>query len=327
MDVQARLVAWPEVPELLSAFQVRCRRPEGAAALARSLTGLLTELPNQNGETMVQAVPGPSAQRWPEFLPNRQGDEIVLNRQQVQKMTAEATTDEGVVVFDDTGFPTPGRASGGVARPYAGPRGQGGHGQSAGTCCDSDRQARWPVAGRRYLPKPWAHDPARRQQALGPMEVSFQTTPESALQRRDQARAWGGPIVVCSPRPMKGATPHVWAGLEARQERDVGAVRIDFQGTVGRAATTPVGRTDELRHSVPRWQGRTRRWGQGSQGWLRKKCVAVRGWRVTSDGQRHVGWRVGERASRGPLEERKFYWSTLPATAALEELAGYAPRR
>lgn len=199
MDVQARLVAWPEVPELLSAFQVRCRRPEGAAALARSLTGLLTELPNQNGETMAQAVPGPSAQRWPEFLPNRQGDEIVLNRQQVQKMTAEATTDEGVVVFDDTGFPTPGRASGGVARPYAGPRGQGGHGQSAGTCCDSDRQARWPVAGRRYLPKPWAHDPARRQQALGPMEVSFQTTPESALQRRDQARAWGAPSL-CARR-------------------------------------------------------------------------------------------------------------------------------
>jgi hypothetical protein len=42
-------------------------------------------------------------------------------------------------------------------------------------------------------------------------------------------------------------------------------------------ATTPVWRTDALLKSVPRWQGRTIRWRQGSNGWLRKKFVAVHG--------------------------------------------------
>jgi hypothetical protein len=43
MDVHASPAALPEVPALLNTFQVRCRRPEGGQALARYLTGLLTE--------------------------------------------------------------------------------------------------------------------------------------------------------------------------------------------------------------------------------------------------------------------------------------------
>jgi SRSO17 transposase len=60
---------------------------------------------------------------------------------------------------------------------------------------------------------------------------------------------------------------------------------------------------------------------------LRKKFVAVRSWRVTSDGQRYLGWLVGERATRGQPEERKYFWSNLPAETTLAELAGYAHRR
>ena len=57
MDVHARPAALPEVPALLNTFQVRFRRPEGGHALARYMTGRLTELPNKNGETMAQAIP------------------------------------------------------------------------------------------------------------------------------------------------------------------------------------------------------------------------------------------------------------------------------
>jgi SRSO17 transposase len=88
-----------------------------------------------------------------------------------------------------------------------------------------------------------------------------------------------------------------------------------------------VQRADALLQALPRWQWRTIRWRQGTKGWLRKKFVAVRCWRVTSDGQRYVGWLLGERATRGQPEERKYSWSNLPATATLEELAGYAHRR
>jgi hypothetical protein len=73
---------------------------------------------------------------------------------------------------------------------------------------------------------------------------------------------------------------------------------------------------------VPRWQWRTIRWWQGATGGRHKPVVAVRCWRVTAAGQRHVGWLVGARATRGQPEERKSHWSTLSATASLEALAG-----
>jgi hypothetical protein len=61
MDVHASPAALPELHAFLDAFQVRFRRPEGRAALERDTIGLLTELPNKNGDTLAQAVPGTSA--------------------------------------------------------------------------------------------------------------------------------------------------------------------------------------------------------------------------------------------------------------------------
>ena len=327
MDVHASPAELPELQAFLGAFQVRFRRPEGREALERSTTGLLTELPNKNGDTIAQAVPETSAQRLQEFLTKMQWDEEDLNRQRVQKMIAEARRGDGVLILDDTGFPKQGTASVGVERQYSGTLGKVGNCQVAVTCCYTDPQATWPVAIRLYLPKTWAHDPERRQQARVPAEVPFQTKPEIALALLDQARAWGVPHRCVVADADYGDNPHFLAGLEARQEPYVVGVRTDFAVSLGRAATSRVWRADERLETVPRWQWRVIRWRKGTKGWLRKKFVAIRGWRVTSDGQRHEGWLLGERATRGQPEERKYFWSNLPAESTLEELAGLAHRR
>jgi SRSO17 transposase len=327
MDVHASPAKLPELQEFLGAFQVRFRRPEGREALERYTTGLLTEHPNKNCDTLAQAVPGTSAQRLQEFLTNMQWDEEDLNRQRVQKMSAEATGGDGVLVVDDTGFPKQGVASVGVERQYSGTLGKVGNCQIAVTCCYSDPQATWPVAVRLYLPQTWAYDPERRQQARVPEEVGFQTKPAIALALLDQARAWGVPHRCMVADADYGDNPNFLAGLEVRQERYVVGVRTDFQVSVGRAAPSPIWRADELLQSVPRWQWRTIRWRRGTKGWLRKKFVAVHGWRVPSDGPRREGWLVGERPTRGQPEERKYFWSNLPADTPLEELAGLAHRR
>jgi SRSO17 transposase len=191
-----------------------------------------------------------------------------------------------------------------------------GHGQGAVTCCYTDPQATWPVAVRWSLPEAWAEDLERRQQARVPAEVTFHTKPALALALLDQARAWGLPYRCVVADADDGGNPHFLAGLEGRQERYVVGVLREFRVSMGRAARSP----------VPRWQWRTIRGRQGPKGWRRKKFVAVRCWRVTADGQRPVGWLVGERATRGQPEEQKYHWSHLPTTATLEELAGYAHR-
>ena len=327
MDVHASPAELPALSEFLSAFEVRFRRPEGREALERYTTGLLTELPNKNCDTMAQAVPGTSAQRLQEFLTNMQWDEEDLNRQRVQKMKAEATLGDGVLVLDDTGFPKQGKASVGVARQYSGTLGKVGNCQVAVTCCYTDPQATWPVAVRVYLPEAWAEDAERRRKARVPTEVIFQTKPEIALTLLDQARAWGVPHGCVVADADYGDNPNFLAGLELRQERYVVGVRADFRVHGSRTAASPSQRADQWLQAMPRAQWRTIRWRQGSTGWLRKKFIAVRCWRVTTEGQRRLGWLLGERASRGQPEERKYYWSNLPASATLEELAGYAHRR
>src|ERR671936_1718562 len=256
MDVHASPAKLPELQEFLGAFQVRFRRPDGLAALGRYTTGLLTEHPNKNCDTLAQAVPGTSAQRLQEFLTNMQWDEEDLNRQRVQKMIAEATWGDGVLVFDDTGFPKQGAASVGVERQYSGTLGKVGNCQIAVTCCYSDPQATWPVAVRLYLPQTWAYDPERRQQARVPPEVPFQTKPEIALALLDQARAWGVPHRCMVADADYGDNPNFLAWLEVRQERYVVGVRTDFQVSVGRAAPSPIWRGAEVLPRAPPRRGR-----------------------------------------------------------------------
>jgi SRSO17 transposase len=135
MDVHASPAELPELKDFLGAFQVRFRRPEGGQALERYMTGLLTELPNKNCDTMAPAVPSTNEQRLQEFLTNMQWDEADLNRQRVEKMIAEVALGDGVLVLDDTGFPKQGQTSVGVARQDSGTLGKVGNCQIAVTCC------------------------------------------------------------------------------------------------------------------------------------------------------------------------------------------------
>ena len=57
--------ALPELDDFLRPFHVHFARAEGPRALERYLTGLLTEHPNKNCDTLAQVVPGTSEQRPP----------------------------------------------------------------------------------------------------------------------------------------------------------------------------------------------------------------------------------------------------------------------
>jgi SRSO17 transposase len=327
MNIHASPATLPELGDFLSTFNLKFRRSEGKAALERYLTGLLTELPNENCDTMAAAVPGTSEQRLQEFLTTMQWDEEDLNRQRVQKMIAEATVGNGVLIFDDTGFEKKGKASVGVARQYSGTLGKVGNCQVVVTCCYADARASWPVAVRLYLPKEWAEDLERLQRARVPDDVMFQTKPQIALELLDQARTWGVPHRGVTADADYGDNPNFLAGLEARHERYVVAVRSDFEVRVKAGGAALSQRVDQALTAVPRCQWRTIRWRQGTKGWLRKKFVALRAWPLTAPGDAHIGWLLGERAARGQTEERKFYWSNLPASATLEDLVEYAHRR
>src|SRR3954449_11836480 len=177
----------PELGEFLAPFRVQFARREGAAALERYCTGLLTEHPNKNCATLAELVPGTSEQRPQGLLTAMAWDEDDLNRQRVGVMAALPTEGDGVLVFDDTGFPKQGSHSVGVARQYSGTLGKTGNCQVAVNCHYAERTLAWPVAPRLYLPKTWADDRGRRAKAGVPDGITFQTKPDMALGLLDRA--------------------------------------------------------------------------------------------------------------------------------------------
>ena len=65
----------PELAEFLAPFRVHFQRSEGRQALERYLTGLLTDQPNTNCDTLAQVVPGTSEQRLQGLLTTTDWDE------------------------------------------------------------------------------------------------------------------------------------------------------------------------------------------------------------------------------------------------------------
>src|SRR5262245_19801124 len=107
---------WPELAAFLEPFRVQFTRPEPRRALDRYLTGLLTDRPNKNCDTIAQAVPGTSGQQLQGLLTAMRWDHDGLNRRRVGRMLALPTEGDGVLIFDDTGFAKQGKHSVGVAR-------------------------------------------------------------------------------------------------------------------------------------------------------------------------------------------------------------------
>jgi SRSO17 transposase len=313
----------PELAEFLAPFRVHFKRSEGPQTLERYLTGLLTEHPNKNCDTIAQVVPGTSEQRLQASMTSIDWDEEDLNRQRVQIMLQMPTEGDGVLIFDDTGFAKQGRGSVGVARQYSGTLGKTGNCQVTVNCHYAERTIAWPVATRLYLPEHWADDADRRKKAKVPEDLAFRTKPQIALELLDRAKAWGVRRACVTADADYGDNPNFLEGLERRRQRYVVAVRADFVVTLSRRVGE-ARRADALvRNQAARsWHSVT--WREGSQGWMRGKFVALRGWRVTSSGRRRAGWLIAEDASDG---KRRYYWSNFGPGVALERLVEYAHRR
>jgi SRSO17 transposase len=316
----------PALAQFLEPFHVHFARSEGPHALERYLTGLLTEHPNQNCDTLAQVVPGTSEQSLQGLLTAMTWDENDLNRQRVQTMLTLPTEGDGVLIFDDTGFAKQGKASVGVARQYAGTLGKVGNCQVTVNCHYAERTIGWPVATRLYLPKEWADDTDRRAKAKVPKQVAFQTKPAIALDLLDQAQAWGVRWTCVTADADYGDNPNFLAGLEKRRQRYVVAVRCDFAVALRRRGGSAP-RADTVIAAQPASAWRTVRWREGSKGWLAGRFVAVRCGRVAADGKRRAGWLIGEPPGGEATADRKYYWSNGRSRAALPTLVGYAHRR
>lgn len=316
---EARLL---ELDEFLRPFHVHFARSEGPQALDRYLTGLLSEHPNKNCDTISQVVPNTNEQSLQGLLTNMVWDEEDLNCQRVRRLLTLPTEGNAVLIFDDTGFAKQGKCSVGVKHQYSGTLGKTGNCQVSVNCHYAERTIAWPVSTRLYLPKEWAFDLPRRQKAKVPQEITFGTKPEIALDLLDKARELGIPHACVVADGDYGDNPNFLDGLDKRKEKHVVAVRCDFRVALERNGKTY--RADLVIATRAAGQWRTIPWREGSKGWLSARFCAVRCWRVMGNGRRRKGWLIGEDGSDG---KRRYHWSNYGPKVPLEKMAEYAHRR
>src|SRR5260370_34927042 len=101
----------PALDEFLRPFQVHFARSEATHALERYLTGMFTEHPNKNCDTIAAVVPGTSEQSLQARLTALSWDEDDLNQQRVQNMLPLPTEADAALLFADTGFANRGTPS------------------------------------------------------------------------------------------------------------------------------------------------------------------------------------------------------------------------
>jgi len=315
----------PELAEFLGHFEVRFAKPKRSAVLERYLTGLLTEHPHKNCQTLAEVVPDTNSQQLNNLLTEMAWDEQDLNRQRVRFMSRLPTEGDGILLVDDTGFGKKGDHSVGVARQYSGTLGKVANCQITVNCHYAEPTVAWPVNTRLYLPRAeWANHPERRRQAHVPEAIAFATKPEIALSLLDQALAWGVPHAGVAADAGYGDNPLFLDGLEARQEHYVVGVHKDFAvAASARGAARPA---EDFLASLPHRPWRSLTWREGVQGKLRARFAAVRGWRVDGAGTHRVGWLIGQKPGRGQTTERKYFWSNFGPQAPLEKMVEYVHR-
>lgn len=119
--------------------------------------------------------------RMQRLLGRARWDADALRDALLHLVAAVLAVSDGVLVVDETGFAKKGTASVGVARQYSGTLGKVDNCQVAVFLAYATSRARLLIDRVLYLPKTWAGDPERREQAGVPSEVVFTTKAQLAL--------------------------------------------------------------------------------------------------------------------------------------------------
>jgi SRSO17 transposase len=268
----------------------------------------------------------------------------------LEQVVARAGRPEALLI-DDTGFPKQGTHSVGVARQYCGQLGKQDNCQVAVSVSLANEHYSLPVAYRLYLPKEWAGDPKRRQQAKVPETLPFATKPAIALQLlealkqiaglpnvvvvdagygvdtafRERLSALGFSYVVgitgAASMWLEGQAPlppKRWSG----QGRKPKLLRRDAQHQPLSAKA--------LAMQLPSRRFHTLTWREGTNQALSSRFAAVRVrcghrdyWRAEQHPEQWllIEWPPGE------AEPIKYFLSTLPAATPLKELVRVAKLR
>ena len=235
------------------------RQPAQRQHSADYMSGLISDLERKNVESIAYGR-DQDRRTLQHFIGCAEWDHRPLMTELARQVGQELGEDDGVIVFDPSGFPKQGKKSVGVARQWCGRLGKVDNCQVAVYMAYVSRIDHALTNTRLYLPEEWAKDRARRKAAGVPKHVRFQTRHEQALEMLDEQghllpHAWVG------GDDEMGRNARFRTNLNCRSERYLLAVPCDtlirdldaktpaYQGR-GRLPKTPFVRVDQWRDAL-----------------------------------------------------------------------------
>jgi SRSO17 transposase len=178
--------------EWLESFLAVFKRSEQRCWAPRYLQGLIGPGARKSVEPMAERVCPGQTQQLHHFVSTSPWSTAPL--EQVLHKTADALVgcEDAVLIVDDTALPKQGRHSIGVKRQHCGALSKQANCRVLVSLTLAQKEVPVPIALRLYLPKDWAQDKARREEAKVPESISFETKDDIALAQIDIALANGG---------------------------------------------------------------------------------------------------------------------------------------
>jgi SRSO17 transposase len=316
-----QIAAWQEeLNALHDRIAPRFTRPEVRARAGKFLAGLLDPVERRNGWQLAEVLGEHSPDGVQRLLRTARWDAEAV-RDDLRAYVVEHLGDpEAILIIDETGFLKKGTKSVGVARQYSGTAGRIENCQIGVFLAYASPRGRAFLDRALYLPKAWAADAARREEAGIPPEVTFATKGELAQAMLARAFAAQVPAAWVTGDEIYGNDGSLRRWLEAQRRPYVLAV----------ACSHPVWqegvqvRVDALVERIPAAGWQRIDVGAGSKGPRVYDWACGRLPYETEDGW--AQWLLIRRSVSQP-EELAFYRAFGRDDATLEELAHVAGTR
>jgi SRSO17 transposase len=217
--------------ELTDGLRERFQRMAAHRHAVAYIAGLLGEVERKNGWQLAEYGGYEHPRPMQRVLDRSVWDAEAVRDDLRGQVIAELGDAEGVLVVDETGFLKQGTKSCGVARQYSGTAGRIENCQIGVFLGYASPKGRAGIDRALYLPRPWADDQARREEAGVPTTVTFHTKPWLALDMIERALDAGVPARWVVGDSVYGSDGQLRRALEERGQAYALAVKRTEQPT------------------------------------------------------------------------------------------------
>lgn len=241
-----------ETDKLLDRMAGRFPRVETRRRAGKFLLGLLADLPRKNCWTIAEHTGDPDPHGMQHLLSRARWDTDGVRDDLCDYVIDHLGDIDGVLVVDETGDVKKGVHTVGVGRQYTGTAGRIENAQVAVYLVYAGARGHAMIDRELYLPRSWAEDPERLEEAGVPADIEFLTKPALAAGMLTRALRAGVPARWLTGDEVYGADPALRAECEAN--------RIGYVLAIGRDRRIPTAagpiRADALAAGLPReaWQ-------------------------------------------------------------------------